>query len=218
MTPFQTAYANYFHCTHTSGNVDARAKREFQTAYANYFHCTPTGVPATPTSLPVSNRLRELFSLHKESIHLHCRLDWFQTAYANYFHCTSIVLTGTEGRKKSFKPLTRIIFTAHQLALRRPVVNENSFKPLTRIIFTARDASGYRPDASTSFKPLTRIIFTAQLVVVCPKRGGETRSFKPLTRIIFTAHGSQQQGGDAVLRAFQTAYANYFHCTSWYLG
>ena len=63
---------------------------EFQTAYANYFHCTIANVcPAGFTDYGVSNRLRELFSLHN-CLYAAPVLptSTFQTAYANYFHCT----------------------------------------------------------------------------------------------------------------------------------
>ena len=62
----------------------------------------------------VSNRLRELFSLHPHIFQfgLRWKTPGFQTAYANYFHCTLLRRRCLQRCVQSFKPLTRIIFTA----------------------------------------------------------------------------------------------------------
>ena len=162
----------------------------------------------------------------------------FQTAYANYFHCTKMAKTQLTVITSGFKPLTRIIFTARATKWIKSLAKVAGFKPLTRIIFTALVALAlsFGP-CQNCFKPLTRIIFTAlphrryrgrrinlrvsnrlrELFSLHANYQAEQirqseKGFKPLTRIIFTARanlGAQQ----FCEKAFQTAYANYFHCT-----
>ena len=84
----------------------------------------------------VSNRLRELFSLHKTS----ARDNHSPTRVSNRL---------------------RELFSLHGCVFGSEAVVDVCFKPLTRIIFTAHGDNGADDHPDGSFKPLTRIIFTA---------------------------------------------------------
>ena len=137
----------------------------------------------------------------------------FQTAYANYFHCTRkssyIVITLTQ----SFKPLTRIIFTARascsELYQGFPGVS-NRLRELFSLhqIVVLRSKTG-RP----CFKPLTRIIFTARRYPLRCQRPSSSVSNR--LRELFSLHQSCSASKVTAHSEFQTAYANYFHCTAY---
>ena len=186
----------------------------FQTAYANYFHCTGLYSEVLTEDQVVSNRLRELFSLHPNIEAYVIAKNAFQTAYANYFHCTSF---GCAPRKSQWRVSNRLreLFSLHTAAdLLRKAGPYICFKPLTRIIFTARVMTWTGGSSWVhGFKPLTRIIFTAQarcwMPMVVPMLVVSNR-----LRELFSLHpGNNPATVSAQTQLFQTAYANYFHCT-----
>ena len=114
-TLFQTAYANYFHCTIVIGNT--------------VFACTARFKPLTRIIFTALMDLAWLKLIKSICFKPLTRIIF--TALVFFLFVSLLGLT-------RFKPLTRIIFTA-QLFLE--IADRDNyrkrFKPLTRIIFTA---------------------------------------------------------------------------------